>query len=135
LSSVDVADHVLDLPRELWALVGVFCCLFCSDGTGTEQGRSGGNSHVGRTARPPNPARLSDKGRKHRYAGSVALSVAEGLCANGEGYRGRVRWVEFAVAAALGCCTRPHGVAPVARLVAGAWLAPPVRADKSIYVL
>jgi hypothetical protein len=36
LSSVDVADRVLDLRRELWALVGVFRCFFSSDGTETE---------------------------------------------------------------------------------------------------
>jgi hypothetical protein len=38
-SSVDVADRVLDLRRELWVLVGVFRCFFNSDGTETELAR------------------------------------------------------------------------------------------------
>jgi hypothetical protein len=48
LSSANATHQVLHLRRELWVLVDDFRCFLGSDGTETEQGRSGGGSYAGR---------------------------------------------------------------------------------------
>ena len=57
-------------------------------------------------------SRVSAKAPETFCSVASGSKIAEGLCASGEGCRGRLRSVEGAVAAALECCTLDDPLGP-----------------------